>query len=125
MQDRPLIPLFRAVDIMEQEREGPKLDWSGVDIVSDRNNLRKLLAWIQGSDESFRIDLQLAGPWTVLFHRWETRASDESDRRGFGDSFERASTKPHPGCERATLAGHHRIITYVGFQSISRTSWQW
>lgn len=115
MNTSRLLPLFRAVDFVEKDRSGPGLDWSSVDIVTDRNNLRKLLALVEGNEEDFRIDIQLAGQWTVLLHRWETLTEAISDGTGFGDSFERASTTPAPGCERGTLAGHFRVVTYVGF----------
>ena len=43
-----LIPLFRAVDAMaDSEPAAGAIDWAGVDFVTDRNNLRKLLRWIR------------------------------------------------------------------------------
>lgn len=50
-----LIPLFRAIDAMalgtESEATASKnvdaIDWTTVDFVTDRNNLRKLLRWIR------------------------------------------------------------------------------
>lgn len=123
MPDCPFVPLFRAVDTMEKERDGDKVDWSSVDIISDRNNLRKLLAWVQGGEEFFRIDVQLAGSWTMLLQRWEERPLEISDGYGFGDSFELAATTPAPGCEDATLAGHHRIISYVRSLYYDQTSY--
>ncbi|THG97020.1 hypothetical protein EW026_g4912 [Hermanssonia centrifuga] len=112
----PSLPLFRAVDVMEEGRTA-KLDWSSIDLITDRNNLRKLLGWaypIPGvkNKPTFRIDMELVGEKTLILHRWEERSSVNSEGTGFGDSFERESTTPGPGCEQSTLAGHGRIITY-------------
>ncbi|EKM48119.1 uncharacterized protein PHACADRAFT_203223 [Phanerochaete carnosa HHB-10118-sp] len=61
---------------------------------------------------AFRIDVELAGPWTILFRRWEERDAVNSDGSGFGDSFERASSRDALGHEQGILAGHHQIIAY-------------
>ncbi|KAL5519749.1 hypothetical protein ACEPAG_1409 [Sanghuangporus baumii] len=102
----PLLPLVLAVDHLS-----PDFDFSSIDIVTDRNNLRKLLRWINGTISlDFRIDLQLSGS-TVLFTRYEsTKVEVESGRLGFGRNFEQYTTKRLAGCESST--GHHRIITY-------------
>ena len=50
----------------------PEYDPRDVDLVTDRNNLRKLLSAVTGSgdrDEKFRINVQLIGK-TMLFTRW-------------------------------------------------------
>jgi len=90
-------------------------EWSGVDFVTDRNGLRKLLRWIGTPDaKEFRIDTQLAGKGTVLFNRWEKRTRESVENRNYstyGFSFERASTKHAHGCEDST--GYHRIVKYV------------
>ncbi|TFK48829.1 hypothetical protein OE88DRAFT_510839 [Heliocybe sulcata] len=105
-----LLPLFKAVDIVDEETGRPAFDWSSVDFVTDRNGLRKLLRWINGTaDKNFRIDMQLAGGKTVLLNRWE-EATQENSKGAFGFGFEKATTEPAPGCERST--GHHRIVTY-------------
>ncbi|KAI0922958.1 hypothetical protein AcV5_009815 [Taiwanofungus camphoratus] len=114
MPSSTLLPLFRAVDVMVEEK-GEPLDWTSVDFVTDRNGLRKLLRWINGTGDSvkeFRIDTQLAGRRTVLLNRWEKRVKEDADptRFSFGHSFERESTVPAPGCEQST--GHHRIVKY-------------
>lgn len=117
MDTYPLLPLFRASDIMDETRQN-KVDWDTVDVVTDRNNLRKLLAWVEGSDNDFRIDLQLGGSWTLLLQRWEP-ITVEGAGPGYGDNFERAMTRPAPGCERGTLTGHHRVIKYVSIFILS------
>ncbi|KAI0775565.1 hypothetical protein BD413DRAFT_278470 [Trametes elegans] len=114
-----LLPLFRAVDLVAEENADTTLDWRDVDIVTDRNGLRKLMRWLRHSghewDEplkEFRIDLQLGGEKTVLMHRWEkrTREMAKPPKSGCGLNFERLTTSPAPGCERGT--GHHRIVRY-------------
>lgn len=51
----PLLPAFVAIEHMQ-----PSFDYAALDIVTDRNNLRKLLRWIENTcDKDFRIDLQL------------------------------------------------------------------
>ena len=117
MPDSPFLPLFRAADAMEAERSA-KFNWGAVDIVTDRNSLRKLLAWADGNNEPFRIDLQLAGAFTILFHRWEARAAGDACGFGWGDSFEKAATEPAKGCERGTIAGHFRIVNYVSVSTL-------
>lgn len=106
--------MFVAADIMESDGRSA-VHWPAVDVVTDRNSLRKLLAYVQDAPppKDFRIDLQLAGNWTVMFLRWEEKTAEVSGFKGYGDSFERAVTEPAPGCERATLAGHHRVVKYV------------
>ena len=116
-----LLPLFRAVDVVSEDNADTSLDWSAVDIVTDRNGLRKLMRWLlyPGIDlagdplKEFRIDLQLGGKKTVLMHRWEKRTREivTPPKSGCGINFEHESTTPAKGCERST--GHHRIVQYV------------
>lgn len=112
----PLLPMFRAIETIQEDPAREKLDWSTVDFVTDRNNLRKLLGWIDPDltvAEEFRIDLQLCGIGTVLMQRYEPRMMFNTEQSGFGDTFEIESTRAAPGCEEGALGGHHRIITYV------------
>ncbi|PIL35057.1 hypothetical protein GSI_02844 [Ganoderma sinense ZZ0214-1] len=112
-----LLPIFRAVDIVAEENADTSLDWGDVDIVTDRNGLRKLMRWLQytpgpekEAPKEFRIDLQLGGKKTVLMNRWEKRTRENADppKSGCGLNFERESTTPTKGCEKST--GHHRIV---------------
>jgi len=103
----PLIPIFAAIDDLHEN----KYKFEELDIVSDRNNLRKLLRWATGvaDEKGFRIDIERAGQ-TCLFNRREEKDAETVEGfRGFGHTYEEAATKPSPGCERAT--GHHRIIS--------------
>ncbi|KAG6890589.1 hypothetical protein C0992_000407 [Termitomyces sp. T32_za158] len=103
-----LFPLITAVNHVSSQNE-EKFDWASIDFVTDRNNLRKLLRWINGTASDFRIDVQLAGK-TVLLNRWENRYQEQMSGRTYGFNFEKASTKAVPGCENST--GHHRIVRY-------------
>jgi len=115
MGSNSLLPLIAAVDAHAEEEGNPPLDWGSLDIVTDRNSLRKLLRWIGGASDAreFRIDLQLAGEKTLLLNRWEKRTTEESSGYTFGHNFERVSTQHAEGCEEST--GHHRIVQYVSF----------
>ncbi|KAJ7644789.1 hypothetical protein FB45DRAFT_898670 [Roridomyces roridus] len=117
-----LLPLILAVEKMHENEGNPAaFDWAAeqLDIITDRNGLRKLMRWIDGANlnggpdaappKEFRIDLQLAGR-TVLFNRWEKRTRENYSGFSYGFNFEKASTEPAPGCEDST--GHHRIVKY-------------
>ncbi len=119
-----LLPLFVAVNIKSSldttsSSNSPSssvtqshFDWPSNDFITDRNNLRKLLRWINNSpDSDFRIDMQLAGKKTVLMSRY-TRSVREKAEYGFGHTFEKACAKAAAQCEGGV--SHHRIIRYVG-----------
>ncbi|THH19456.1 hypothetical protein EUX98_g8774 [Antrodiella citrinella] len=109
----PLLPLFRAADIMTTENSDADIDWGTLDFVTDRNNLRKLLRCLNdfdGTAKDFRIDMQLAGKKTVLFNRWEKRFQENMSGKTFGFGFEAATTRKVRGCEASI--GHHRIVKY-------------
>ncbi|KAI5861526.1 hypothetical protein GGS23DRAFT_575494 [Durotheca rogersii] len=106
----PLEPLFRSLYI-----ENPSFDISSVDVVTDRNNIRKLLSFIDPSSsrsglEPFTIKLEVTKN-TVLFSRVEKVTYEiiaPHEFRGFGHEFEKAYTKNQ--IEDST--GHHRVISY-------------
>ncbi|KAF8349372.1 hypothetical protein F5887DRAFT_1156477 [Amanita rubescens] len=106
MKEMPLLPLFAAVDANE---DADTFDWSAIDIVTDRNGLRRLLRWISGGNEkNFRIDLQLAGKKAVLMVRWEKETTSPFLGYTYGQNyFNGTAKKPH---EEST--SHHRIISY-------------
>lgn len=101
----PLLALFRAADKLDTGN----VDWRSVDIVTNRNNLRKLLRWVDGSepkvDQPFRIDVQRVGACTVLLSRWDP--STRSPQFGWGGNFERKNTVPADGGAGATPVGHN------------------
>ncbi|KAK2465268.1 hypothetical protein APHAL10511_002622 [Amanita phalloides] len=106
LKEMPLLPLFAAVDANE---DADTFDWSTVDIVTDRNGLRRLLRWISGGEaKPFRIDLQLAGKGTVLMNRWEKEATSPFLGYAYGTNyFNAAAKKLH-----SESTCHHRIIGY-------------
>ncbi|KAI0292832.1 hypothetical protein B0F90DRAFT_1644649 [Multifurca ochricompacta] len=112
MSEYPMLPLFVAADIIHDKKKAP-VDWPTVDIVTDRNGLRKLLRWLNPSAgrevRDFRIDVELVGTKTVLLSRWEGQTRDPPSGRSFGFAFEAAMTRAAPGCP---TSGHHRAITY-------------
>ncbi|KIH86555.1 hypothetical protein SPBR_08495 [Sporothrix brasiliensis 5110] len=108
--DSPLEPLFRALYV-----EHPSFDIRSVDIVTDRNNMRKLLAFVNPSmnryaKEPFTIQTEVNNT-TVIFCRAETDTTQVIlpwEFRGYGHEFEKAYTT-----EQITGGtGHHRIISY-------------
>ncbi|KAF5360676.1 hypothetical protein D9756_004670 [Leucocoprinus leucothites] len=104
---RPLLPLVTAVT---EQNVQPMIDWKSVDIVTDRNSLRKLLRWVRGTGRDWRIDTELVGGKTVLLNRWEQQTIDNLRGNTYGFGFEDASTKTVPGSDG--LPGHARIATY-------------
>lgn len=108
--DCPIEPLFRSLFI-----EHPTFDLRTVDVISDRNNIRKLLQFarpVQSSHtlESFTINAEVTQN-TTIFCRTEAATSEvigPNDFRGFGHEFERRYTT----AEISDSAGHHRILSF-------------
>ena len=108
--DSPLEPLFRALYIAS-----PSFDIRAIDVVTDRNNVRKLLSFINpGSTrnglETFTINIEVANN-TAVFCREETATHEfigPGEFRGFGHEFEKAYTTS----QISGSTGHHRIISY-------------
>ncbi|EIN10493.1 hypothetical protein PUNSTDRAFT_132583 [Punctularia strigosozonata HHB-11173 SS5] len=102
----PLTPLFIAIDTF---RGTDDFEYKSFDLVTDRNNLRKLLRWTQGSAKDFRIDIDLAGD-TCLFTRTEAMDHEWIDYFcGYGHQYKMAATKLPRRWEAA--ASHYRIIS--------------
>ncbi|XP_006462544.1 hypothetical protein AGABI2DRAFT_193668 [Agaricus bisporus var. bisporus H97] len=111
MPSASLLPLLVAVNQKCKNEGADPFPWGTMDLVTDRNGLRKLLRWIGGGEvKEFRIDAQLAGEKTILLNRWEKRTREELSGRTYGFNFEKASTVAAAGCEQSS--GHHRIISY-------------
>ncbi|KAI0251097.1 hypothetical protein BJV78DRAFT_1154696 [Lactifluus subvellereus] len=119
----PMLPLFTAADAIHGKKA--PVDWPTVDVITDRNGLRKLLRWLSPSAGrevcDFRIDVDLLGTKTILLSRWEERMRHPPTGRSFGFAFEAATTRPAPGCPRS---GHHRAITYEILERTHVLSWQ-
>ncbi|KAF9012778.1 hypothetical protein BDZ89DRAFT_1077357 [Hymenopellis radicata] len=98
----PLLPILLVVP--------SSFDWTTVDYVMDRNSLRKLLGWIKGVKEGFRIDCEIIGH-TILCSRWEERTRMAANRESYGVGLVERLTELAPGCE-GSAEGNHRIVTY-------------
>ncbi|KAL2044112.1 hypothetical protein ABVK25_012458 [Lepraria finkii] len=108
--ESPLESLFRALYIAN-----PSFDIRSIDIVTDRNNIRKLLSFINPDStrnglETFTINIEFAKN-TAIFAREETATHEFiglHEFRGFGHEFEKAYTTS----QISGSTGHHRIISY-------------
>lgn len=104
----PFEPMFAALDLMK-----PDFDFGEVDVVTNRNSLRKLLNFASGRvSESFRIDVNMVHR-TMFLTRRERSTTDKirgSRNAGYGHNFERAFTEMEKGLEESS--GHHRVIRY-------------
>ena len=110
-------PLFRALYATQ-----PSFDITSVDLVTDRNNLRKLLSFVNprlGRKRTFSIVAEAVhGCGTVIFRRVEPTSffevggnspqSVSAPINGYGHAFEKAYTTNR--VEGST--GHHRIVSY-------------
>lgn len=108
--ESPLEPLFRAL-----YTTCPSFDIRSTDVVTDRNNIRKLLSFIDPSSardglEAFTISVEVTKT-TAIFCRNETKTVDyigPHEFKGFGHEFEKAYTNT----QISGSTGHHRIISY-------------
>ncbi|KAI0835101.1 hypothetical protein F5Y06DRAFT_277378 [Hypoxylon sp. FL0890] len=108
--ESPLEPLFRALYTIH-----PSFDIRSTDVVTDRNNIRKLLSFVNPSTSRsrrlpFTINIETIKN-TTLFGRKEANPVQVIDRNSFrvyGHEFERVCTRDK--IEGST--GHHRIISY-------------
>ncbi|KAI1087543.1 hypothetical protein F5B19DRAFT_486628 [Rostrohypoxylon terebratum] len=108
--DSPLEPLFRAIYITQ-----PDFDIGATDVVTDRNNVRKLLSFIDPSSsrnglEPFAIDVEVVKD-TAIFSRMETKTKEyiaPHEFKGYGHEFEKAYTTDDVNGS----TGHHRIVSY-------------
>lgn len=109
--ESPIEPLFRSLYFAN-----PSFDINSVDLVTDRNNIRKLLSFInptlaKNGLEPFTINVEVAKN-TAIFSRAETDAFKiigPHEFVGFGHEFEKAYTTNQVG----SSTGHHRIISYL------------
>lgn len=91
----------------------PSFRFDDVDVLANRNSLRKLLDFCAGRrQDSFRINLHLVDR-TLVIERCERSARElirGYQNAGFGRTFEGAFTKYPPGLEDS--AAHHRVLRY-------------
>lgn len=114
MRRFPFEPLFRATSMMR-----PEFRFDNVDVVVNRNSLRKLMDLCHGRVESsFRLNLLRVGH-TLIIERCERKVREKirGDNRfgsqlSWGHTFEEKSVcfPPGTGCEQS--AGHHRALHY-------------
>lgn len=106
----PMEPLFRALYTTK-----PDFDVRPVDVVTDRNNLRKLMAFVDTKYRrnhgfvDFTMGVEMVGD-TAIFCRQErsTTAIITDGDHGYGHNFEKRYTKPII----KDSTGHHRIVKY-------------
>jgi hypothetical protein len=104
-----LAPLFQSV-----EHCSPKFDFKGVNLVCNRNNIRNLLRWLDGTTKKdFRIDLHLVNNnKTIVMQEYEIKYTEEVNPsvefRGFGVNFRAKVTSSPIGQTR-----HNRVVNYV------------
>jgi hypothetical protein len=104
----PFEPLFQALSITK-----PHFDFNHVDLVTNRNSLRKLFNFAAGMHiDSFRVDLNTIHNTLFLTRRERNLRQYLSGNKdsGFGHNFEREISKLEPGLEDST--SHHRVIRY-------------
>lgn len=110
MPSCPFIPLFSAL-----RATNPSFSFAGVDLLSNRNSLRKLLGVAEGRpSQSFRIDATLVRDTLVLFRREHSLREFLPAKGGgasYGHGFEAAFTAQEDQRLRAS-ASHHRAIQY-------------
>lgn len=108
--ESPLEPLFRALYTTL-----PSFDITPTDVVTDRNNIRKLLSFIdpysgRNGLEPFTVNVEVTKN-TAIFSRDVTKCVEyigSTEFRGFGHEFEKAYTTGQ--IDGST--GHHRVISF-------------
>ncbi|KAF2709867.1 hypothetical protein K504DRAFT_429936, partial [Pleomassaria siparia CBS 279.74] len=100
----PFAPMFHALSLVS-----PSQDFSSVDIIADRNNLRTLLDYVQGKRGTFRLDLHLIGR-TLFLVRSGDRYWGRTNGVAYGHNFEKHFTRAQQGLHDAT--SHYRVIRY-------------
>lgn len=106
----PLEPLFQALYM-----EHPSFDLESVDLITDRNNIRKLLSFVNPSIsrnglEPFTIHVEVFKN-TVIFCRTETKTKkfvQPHEFISYGHEFEKAFTTN----KISSSTGHHRLVSY-------------
>ncbi|KAI0152692.1 hypothetical protein GGR57DRAFT_503556 [Xylariaceae sp. FL1272] len=104
----PFEPLFRAADTMN-----PQMRFDNVDVVINRNSLRKFLDLGGGPTKSnFRVNVAMVHD-TMIVERCEkstTRLIRGTSDFGWGHAFEKTFTKQPPRGIRSTQ--HYRVLQY-------------
>ncbi|KAJ0419764.1 hypothetical protein BJY00DRAFT_301970 [Aspergillus carlsbadensis] len=106
----PLEPLFRSLYL-----ENPSYNIQTVDLITDQNNVRKLLSFVnprlsKNGLEPFTINVEVTSN-TAIFCRAETETYTvigPHKFRGYGHEFEKAFTTS----QVPQSTGYHRVISY-------------
>lgn len=110
MPSCPFIPLFSAL-----RAANPSFSFAGVDLLTNRNSLRKLLGVAENRpSQSFRIGATLVRDTLVLFRREHSLREFLPAKGGgasYGHGFEAAFTAREDQRLRASTS-HHRAIQY-------------
>ncbi|KAF9732431.1 hypothetical protein PMIN02_009662 [Paraphaeosphaeria minitans] len=100
----PFAPLFTALGVMN-----PGFQFSDIDVLADRNNLRILLEFCQGkSNGPLRLDVHMISNTLVFVRKGEKFWRRQTN--GIGNNFEKNFTQPGDDMEDAT--SHYRAIQY-------------
>ncbi|RMZ73491.1 geranylgeranyl pyrophosphate synthetase [Pyrenophora seminiperda CCB06] len=104
----PFEPAFQALSIMN-----PNISLSAVDIITNRNSLRKLLDFSAGKRlDPFAMGLDMINE-TLVLSRMEVSARQMvrgGPNSGYGHNFEKAFTTAYEGMDGSS--SHHRVIRY-------------
>ncbi|CAE6475126.1 unnamed protein product [Rhizoctonia solani] len=129
----PLEPLLRAINVTQNQLGNDfKLANEDIDIVTDRNGLRKLMKFITfhgpnrdprpGRNSEFRIDAQLApNGRTLVLTRHEEEFIDTSTKfKGYGHNFEKATTEFATPLVTKSNRTHEPQLKPTGYHRITR-----
>ncbi|PYI12682.1 hypothetical protein BO78DRAFT_300835 [Aspergillus sclerotiicarbonarius CBS 121057] len=99
-------PLLRAIPLTQ-----PRMKLNDIDLISDRRNLRLLLAFVGGSKKEFRINVEVVQS-TVLLSTWTTSKINFVGKfEGYGHEYESVSTW-QPRYVRGSII-HARAVSYT------------
>jgi hypothetical protein len=109
--ESPVEPLFRALYVVQ-----PSFNIRSTDVVTERNSMRKLLAFVSGREgtgnpfQAFTIKIEAVRNTIILC--WTESATHEfigpDEFKGYGHEFEKKYTTD----QVQGSTGHHRIISY-------------
>ncbi|KAL2826089.1 hypothetical protein BDW59DRAFT_179662 [Aspergillus cavernicola] len=103
----PLEPLFRAILALNVN-----FQMDGIDLVTDRRNIRLLLGFVSGSKKPFRINVEMVESSTLLFSIWSPKKINfVQGFGGYGREYEKSFTR-NPRYVRSSII-HNRVIRYT------------
>ena len=98
----PYAPFFEPLLILHL-----KFDMTQVSLITDRNSLRKLLAFASGNTgDPFRIGVEVVGDTLVLIRREKAsiRSIGKHDNKGYGHEFEKPFSTFDKGSREGAIA---------------------